>query len=194
MAFLSKLFGRSQNPSVQQIVEKLLPMRILNRTNWDDIRQWLHGALAHMDPNEADQLWLEIQEKCRVASALSFFAIARENGLTQEAATDFAGKWTVLMNFWFADVNSPVGKTTHLLKLDREPEVEIGQLMAEIERQDPRVIPYLTEMRKNDPETGRYLLTLRRIQIEDKPTSAMNACWDKMIFSSWDKLNLSTSK
>jgi hypothetical protein len=185
MGLLSKLFGRSQDtsvqqlfgkpsvPLVQQIVETLLPMRIMNRTNWDDIRQWLCSALAHMAPNEAHQLWLEIQEKCRVALCLAFFDLAMDNGLTQEAATDFAGKWTVLMNFWFTDVDRPVDKTNHLLKLDREPD---GQLMAEIERQDPRVIPHLKEMRKNDPEIGWYLMTLRRMQIDGTPTNEPESC------------------
>jgi len=195
MGFLSKLFGRSRVPSVQQIVEKLLPMRLLDRSSWDEIRQWLVAhAFADIDHNEANRLWPEIQEKCREAAGLYFYRLARDNGLTQEAATEFAMKWTVLTIFWFSNVDRPVDKTTHLQRLDREPEVEIDLLIAEIERQDARVIRDLKEMLKEDPEMSGHVKTLRRMQIEGKPTSEMNTCWDTMIFSSWDKLNLSIPK
>jgi len=190
MTVLSKLFGRSQVPSVQEIVEKLLPMRIMNRCSWDDIRQWLGGVLVDLDPNETNRFWLEIQEKCRIATYVFFYQIAKRNGLTEEAAIDFAEKWTVLTNFWFAGADRPVNRETHLLRLDREPEVEIDLLVAEIERQDRRVVRHLAEMWKTDPEIGRALKTLRWMQIEGRPTSEMNKYWDTMIFSSWDKSNI----
>lgn len=195
MGFLSKLFGRSRIPSVQQIVEKLLPMRLLDRSSWAEIRQWLAAnAFADIDRNEANRLWPEIQEKCREAAGLYFFRLARDNGLTQEAATEFAMKWTVLTNFWFSNVDRPVDKTTHLQRLNSEPEVEIDLLIAEIERQDARVIHDLKEMRKNDHDISSYIEMLRCMQIEGKPTNEMNAIWDEMIFSSWDKLKLSIPK
>jgi len=197
MGFLSKLFGRSQVPWLQQIVEQVVTMRFIDRSSWDEIRQFLDGAFAvvNLDSNEQNRTWLEVQEKCRIAISVGFFNIAREKyGLTQDAATEFSIRWTNLTNFWFSDVDRPGDKTTHLLRLDSEPEVEIDLLFAEIERQDPRVIPHLKEMRKADPEIGLTLRILRRKQIEDKPTSEMNACWDRMIFSSLDKLNLSIPK
>jgi hypothetical protein len=169
MGFLSRLFSRSEIPSVQQIVEKLLPMRIMDRSSWDTIRQWLGSVLVDMDHNKANRIWLEIQEKCRQASSLFFYRVAKENGLTQEAAIDFAEKWTLLTNFWFAEVDRPVNKTPHLLRLDREPESEIDLFVAEIGRQDRKMIRHLAEMRQNDPEAGRYLTTLRRMQIEATP-------------------------
>jgi len=193
MGFLSKLFGRSRVPSVQQIVEKLLPMRLLDRSSWDEIRQWLAAnAFADIDRNEANRLWPEIQEKCREAALIYFYELAKGNGLTQEAATEFAMKWTILTIFWFSNVDRPVDKTIHLQRLNSEPEVEIDLLIAEIERQDARVIRHLKEMWRNDPEISSYLEILRGVQIQGKPTNEMNTIWDTMVFSSWDKLNFST--
>ena len=185
MSLLNKLFGKPQRFSTQEIVEKLLSMRIVNRRSWEEIRLWLAGVWARLDQSEKNQQWLEVQEKFRLASGIFFFEIAKKNGLSQEPATEFAIKWTTLVNFWFADLDTPVEsaeKAVHLMRLEINPAGEIELLIREIDRQDNRVTRFLLDWQAN-PVMTEGLKNLRWLQLYGASASAMNKAWDDLIFS-----------
>ena len=182
MSFLNKFFGKRL--STQEIVEKLFPMRIVNRRSWEEIRLWLDGVWAGLDQSEKNQQWLEVQEKFRFVCFTVFFTTAKKNGLSQEVATQYASKWTTLVNFWFADLDTPVEseRLVHMTKLEITPAKEIELLIREIDRQDNRVTRYLLDWQA-DTVMAEGLKNLRWLQISGASVSAMNQAWDNLIFS-----------
>jgi len=185
MSLLNKLFGKPQRLSTQEIVEKILSMRIVNRRSWEEIRLWLDGVWARLDQREKNQQWLEVQEKFRFASAAFFFEIAKKNGLSQEPATEFAIKWTTLVNFWFADLDTPAEsgeRAGHLMRLEINLAGEIELLIREIDRQDNRATRFLLDWQAN-PVMAEGLKNLRWLQLNGGSVSEMNKVWDDLIFS-----------
>ena len=143
--------------------------------------RWCLGGIGQSEKN---QQWLEVQEKFRLASVIFFFEIAKKKGLSQEAATEFAIKWTTLVNFWFADLNMPVEseRAVHLMRLEINPAGEIELLIREIDRQDNRAGRFLLDWQGNTVMAeGRK--NLRWLQVYGASVSAMNKAWDDLIFS-----------
>jgi hypothetical protein len=166
------------------ILEKLLSMRIVEHRSWEQIKLWLDGVWVGLDQGEKNQKWLEVQEKFRFACVTFFFDVAKRNGFSQEAATEFAIKWTTLVNFWFANLDRPVEaeRSVHLMRLEINPADEIELLIREIDRQDSRVTRFLLDWQTN-PVITEGLKKLRWLQVYGAPVGAMNNAWDNLIFS-----------
>ena len=182
MNFIEKFLRKVRGVSTQEIVETLLSMRIVNQRSWDDIRLWLDGVWTQLDQSEKNRQWLEVQEQFRFASSTFFFQIAKGKNLAQERATEFAIKWTNLINFWFSNSAMPKERDVHLMMLEIDPPKEIELLISDIDAQDQRVTPYLLDWQAN-PVIAEGLKNLRWLQLHGASVSEMNKAWDKFIFS-----------
>jgi hypothetical protein len=178
----AKLRTNVRRLSTQEIVETLMGMRLMGRDSWNEIQEWLAWVWVEMDQYEKHRNWLEVQEKFRFASSTFFYEIAKTKGLSQQSATEYAIKWTLLTNFWFMNVDRPSDKETHLHRLESDPSTEIDLLIREIDRQDQRVTPYLVNSWRTNPDMAEGLKRLRKMQLESASESEMNECWDALIF------------